>query len=152
MNEEKNKNNGYTKRPLWQWILIYILVAGAVYGLVYYFVLAKKSGYNYNNSASTPISNRGQKKSYGNQPLKSQNLVQIASYNFSPKSLTVKTGESVTWTNQDSVGHSATADSESFDTGILSQGQSNTVIFAKAGTFTYHCSLHPGMKGTIIVQ
>lgn len=38
---------GYGKRPLWQWILIYLVVGGVVYGLVYYFVFAKRGGYDY---------------------------------------------------------------------------------------------------------
>lgn len=88
----------------------------------------------------------------GTQQSASKNVVIIQGMVFSPPLLTVKVGESVTWTNQDSVGHSATANDNSFDTGILSNGQSNTVTFSKAGTFTYHCKVHPSMTGTIIVQ
>lgn len=40
----------YGKRPLWQWILIYVVVGGVIYALIYYVVFAKKGGYNYNNS------------------------------------------------------------------------------------------------------
>lgn len=40
-------SEGYGKRPMWQWVLIYLVVGGLVYGLIYYFVLGKKSGYNY---------------------------------------------------------------------------------------------------------
>lgn len=41
------KSYGYGKRPLWQWVLIYLIVGGIVYGLIYYFVLAKNGGYSY---------------------------------------------------------------------------------------------------------
>lgn len=85
-------------------------------------------------------------------PAAAQNAVQIANFAFSPATMTIKVGDSVTWTNQDSVGHSATADNGSFDTGILAQGKSGTITFSKAGTYTYHCSVHPMMHGTIIVQ
>lgn len=80
------------------------------------------------------------------------NFVQITNFSFSPATLMVKVGDKVTWTNQDTVGHSATADDGSFDTGALSTGQSGSVTFSKAGTYAYHCSVHPSMKGTIIVQ
>lgn len=81
----------------------------------------------------------------------SKNAVQIQNFAFSSASITVKVGDIVTWTNQDSAGHSATADDSSFDTGVLDQGKSGTATFQKAGTFTYHCSVHPNMKGTVVV-
>lgn len=81
-----------------------------------------------------------------------QTAVTIQNFAFSPATLTVKVGDKVTWTNKDSAGHSATADDGSFDTGVLAQGQSGSITFSKAGTYTYHCSVHPMMKGTIIVQ
>lgn len=45
---------GYGKRPLWQWILIYVVVGAIVYGLIYYFVLAKKGGSNLYSGTSAP--------------------------------------------------------------------------------------------------
>mgnify|MGYP001619147475 CR=1 FL=1 len=77
--------------------------------------------------------------------------VEIKDFAFSPKELTVKVGSTVTWTNKDLTGHSATSDDKSFDTGVLSQGESATVTFDKAETFNYHCTPHPNMKATIIV-
>lgn len=51
--EEGNASKkGYGKRPLWQWVVIYLVVAAVVYGLVYYFVLAKGSGYQVPGTAS----------------------------------------------------------------------------------------------------
>ena len=85
-------------------------------------------------------------------PTVAKNEVQIANFAFSPASMTIKVGDSVTWTNQDSVGHSATADDNSFDTGVLAQGKSGTITLSKAGTYTYHCRIHPMMHGIIIVQ
>ncbi|SRR5258708_4801042 len=78
--------------------------------------------------------------------------VSIQNMAFSPATLIIKVGDQVTWTNQDSIGHSATADDGSFDTGIISQGQSGSNTFTKAGTYTYHCSVHPSMTATIVVQ
>lgn len=50
---EETPKKGYGKRPLWQWIVIYLIIAAIVYGLIYYFVLSKKSG-GYSGSGSTP--------------------------------------------------------------------------------------------------
>lgn len=48
MAESYDKNSGYGKRPLWQWIVIYLIIGGIIYGLIYYFILAKGGGgYRY---------------------------------------------------------------------------------------------------------
>lgn len=86
------------------------------------------------------------------QQTKGATAVTIQNYAFSPATLTVNVGDKVTWTNMDSAPHSATADNNSFDTGVLENGQSGSVTFTKAGTYTYHCSVHPMMKATVIVQ
>lgn len=80
------------------------------------------------------------------------NTVEIKDYSFNPPNLTVKAGTIVTFVNKDSVGHSATADDESFDTGIMIQNESGTVTFNNPGTYTYHCTPHPNMKGTVVVE
>lgn len=78
--------------------------------------------------------------------------VTIKDYAFSPAAITVKVGTKVTWTNQDAVGHTVTADSGTGpDSQLLDQGQSYSYTFSKAGTYTYHCAPHPYMKGTVIV-
>lgn len=50
MANKQGAYGGYTKRPVWQWILIYLIVGGIVYGGIYYFVIAKNGGYNANNA------------------------------------------------------------------------------------------------------
>ncbi|MBI2310104.1 hypothetical protein HYU89_04380 [Candidatus Collierbacteria bacterium] len=52
MAQEEKNSDGYGKRPLWQWVLLYIVIGGVIYGLIYYFVFAKKGGYNYSGSNS----------------------------------------------------------------------------------------------------
>ncbi|MEK7526005.1 MAG: cupredoxin family copper-binding protein [Patescibacteria group bacterium] len=79
-------------------------------------------------------------------------IVDVKNFNFSPKIITIKAGESVTWTNSDLVGHTATADDDSWDTSLISNGESKIVKFDKKGTYTYHCTPHPFMKGTVIVE
>lgn len=88
----------------------------------------------------------------GNTTPSSPNTVQIKNFSFSPSTLTVKKGTTVTFTNSDSANHTVTADDGSFDTGNISSGTSQTITFSKTGNFSYHCSVHPTMKGTITVQ
>jgi LPXTG-motif cell wall-anchored protein len=64
----------------------------------------------------------------------------------------VNVGDTVTWSNSGPTGHSATATDGSFDTGILQKGSSGSHTFTQAGTFSYFCTPHPFMKGTIVVQ
>jgi LPXTG-motif cell wall-anchored protein len=78
--------------------------------------------------------------------------VTIEDFAFSPSSVTIDVGDTVTWTNRDPTQHSATAEDGSFDTGLLRRGQSGLHTFEEAGTFPYVCTPHPGMKGTITVR
>jgi plastocyanin len=76
----------------------------------------------------------------------------IVDFSFSPATVTIHVGDTVTWTNQGKQPHTATANDGSFDTGTLKTGQSASHQFTKAGTFAYICSIHPFMHGTVIVQ
>ena len=71
---------------------------------------------------------------------------------FDPATVTIKAGESVTWTNQDGTTHTVTADNGEFDSSQLANGATFTFKFDKAGTYPYHCSIHPTMTGTVVVQ
>lgn len=74
----------------------------------------------------------------------------IKGFAFSPNPLTVKVGTTVTWTNDDTVLHTVTADDKSFS-GFVLPGKTFSHTFTTRGTFTYHCSIHPFMKGSVIV-
>ncbi len=80
--------------------------------------------------------------------------VTIKSFKFAPNPIKVSVGESVTWTNEDWVGHTVTARDDSFRTGTFYADDSVTVTFPTAGTFAYFCSVptHRGMSGTVIVE
>jgi LPXTG-motif cell wall-anchored protein len=77
--------------------------------------------------------------------------VTIKDFSYGPASVTVNAGDSVTWVNQGPTKHSATAKDGSFDTGLLAKGGSASHSFTKAGTFSYVCSIHPFMHGTVKV-
>jgi plastocyanin len=78
--------------------------------------------------------------------------VSIVNFQFVPDPTNVTTSSVVTWTNNDFFTHRLGADGGSFDTMDVTQGQVATVAFPTAGTFTYHCSIHPSMTGTIVVR
>ncbi len=78
--------------------------------------------------------------------------VTIADFVFSPRTLTINVGDRVTWTNTDSVAHTATATSGAFDTGNIEPGDSASVRFTVPGTYRYTCTPHPTMTGTIRVR
>jgi len=80
------------------------------------------------------------------------NTVAIQNFAFNPATLTVKAGTKVTWTNQDSATHQVVSDTGAFNSGDLSNGQSFSFTFDKAGSYPYHCAVHPSMTGTIVVQ
>ena len=84
--------------------------------------------------------------------VKAGTSVAIKDYAFTPATLTIPAGTTVTWTNNDTVPHTATASDGSFDSGNLNPGQSFSFTFATPGSYPYVCQYHAGMKGTIVVQ
>jgi LPXTG-motif cell wall-anchored protein len=78
--------------------------------------------------------------------------VAIADFAFSPPMLTITAGDTVTWTNEDPVVHTATSATGAFDSGDLAQGDSFSFTFTTPGTYAYICTPHPEMTGQIVVQ
>jgi plastocyanin len=77
--------------------------------------------------------------------------VEIVEFTYGPDPVTVQAGGKVIWLNQDTAPHTATADDGSFDTGTLERGKLKSETFKQAGTFAYHCEIHPTMHGTVEV-
>ena len=73
------------------------------------------------------------------------------STNYSPRTVTVQVGGSVVWSNRDTEKHTTVSDTGVWSSDIA-PGADFTRTFPAAGTFNFHCSLHPGMTGTITVQ
>jgi LPXTG-motif cell wall-anchored protein len=78
--------------------------------------------------------------------------VTISDFKFTPDTVTVNEGDTVTWTNDGPSVHTATAEDGSFDTGSLGKGESGSATFTQAGTISYICSPHPFMHGKVVVQ
>jgi plastocyanin len=78
--------------------------------------------------------------------------VAMQDFYFSPKTVTIDVGESVRWDNKGPAEEGHTATGDSFDSGVLLQGERYTHKFSTVGTFDYICTLHANMKGTVVVQ
>jgi plastocyanin len=106
------------------------------------------------NSLGSVFMNTSSKASQIDPIVENQNekTISIQEFSYTPAVLVVKAGTIVTWTNNDAIAHSATADDGSFDTGLLEKGQSGSVTLNEAGEYTYHCSVHPNMTGKIVVE
>ncbi len=96
--------------------------------------------------------------SSGSQPSagdgRATNGVAIVNFKFRPQEVTIQAGTKVTWTNEDSAPHTATAEGGkfAFDTGTLDRGEAKSVTLAKPGTYEYICDIHPFMTGTVTVE
>jgi plastocyanin len=78
--------------------------------------------------------------------------VSIANFAFDPGTVTVQAGDTVTWTNNDSVAHTVTAADGSFDSGAIAPGGTFSMTFDTPGTIAYSCTIHPNMRASIVVQ
>jgi len=85
-----------------------------------------------------------------------QNEVILKDLSFQPKEITIAVGDTVTWKNEDSAQHTVVGDKagpgDDFESGTLQTGGEFSHTFGQAGTYPYHCSIHPNMKGTVIVK
>ncbi len=82
-------------------------------------------------------------------------LVAIRNFAFLPDSVRLAAGTSVTWLNCGDAGaesHTSTSDGAVWNSPTLAPGQRYSHAFGATGTFPYHCSIHPGMTGKIVVQ
>jgi len=92
-------------------------------------------------------------QSSGSQPSTSPvTEVAIESFTFKPAEIRVPVGGTVTWYNQDSVVHTATARDGTFDSGNMSRGDTFSYTFGEKGVFDYYCVPHPYMEGKVVVE
>lgn len=75
------------------------------------------------------------------------------SNSYAPNPVTMRVGQTIAWRNADTITHTATQDNAGFNTGSVSAGATSaSTMMSTAGTFAYHCTIHPGMVGTVTVQ
>ena len=103
-----------------------------------------------NTSVATPV-NTSVAPAGTPQPTIKGKIVEVSiqGFAFNPASVTISTGDTVRWTNQDSATH--TVKGSSFESGSLAQGDTYEFTFTEPGVYDYACSIHPSMKGTVTV-
>jgi plastocyanin len=82
-----------------------------------------------------------------------QNRIEIKDFAFNPQKITVKSGEKITWVNRDEEPHTVVSVEKQFKkSSALDTDQEFTITAGAPGTYTYYCSVHPKMTGTIVVE
>src|SRR5690242_12598986 len=141
----------YSKRPLWQWILLYVVIAALVYGAIYYFVFANKNPYpqSGNNPYAAPSTNSQtttQPSSSSPSAAQTQNVtITGTEFSFSPSTITAKVGQplSITFKNNGTYPHNLTITDLGVKTQTIQPGSSDTITFtpSKTGSFSFKCTV-----------
>jgi len=110
-------------------------------------------GYSSNSTTPSPVTPSAPAST---GPSSSVDIVQgaetLGARAFAPDELEITAGTTVTWTNTDSVAHTSTSDAAGWNSGIVAPGGRFSAAFPTAGTFSYHCAIHPGMIGKVTVR
>ena len=78
--------------------------------------------------------------------------IKIDNFSFTPATLTVDAGTQIIWTNADDIPHTVVSDDQSLKSKALDTDETFTFTAGKPGTYSYFCSIHPKMRGTIVVR
>lgn len=125
-------------------ILLIIVAAAAI-------AVGHKS--NNNSSPTTSNTNSSTSGASGKQPM--AGTINIRNMMFTPSQITVAKGGTVTWTNNDTTTHTVVDDLSNVDgphSGDIPPGGKYSFTFNHTGSFQYHCTIHPSMRGTIVVK
>jgi plastocyanin len=120
---------------------VIVLVVAAVGGYVFY-------------SSSQQVPSQQTQTQQPTQQVNGNITVEIKDYKYSPATIKVKPGEKITVINRDIVGHTLTSTTEGvFDSGMLGKDESGSITApTEAGTYAFHCTPHPIMTGTLVVE
>jgi plastocyanin len=125
----------------------------AVVSAILMFAIACGGGYSSTPASPSPTPSPtptpGGPSSSVSIPAGAQSLGNRA---FIPDELDVAVGTTVTWMNTDSISHTSTSNAAGWNSGIVAPGGQFAFAFQTAGTFPYHCTIHPGMVGTVVVR
>jgi plastocyanin len=80
------------------------------------------------------------------------NEVWMQNNDYRPSTITIGRNTTVTWRNKDGTNHTVTSDDGFFSSGNINNNGTYTFTFDSTGTYQYHCTIHPGMNGVVIVQ
>ena len=153
LQEQKTEGNG--KIPIWQWIVIFLVIVGIGFVGIYYFLRPGQS-----QTQSTEQQKASPTAAKITKPLQQiQEVITLTNEGFSPETLTIKSGTTVSWINKSR--RTASIDSDPHPThtaypplnlGRLQANRTFLLTFDKPGTYGYHNHLDPTKRGTIIVE
>lgn len=86
------------------------------------------------------------------RPRPTASVVHIRAFEFAPAADTVQAGDTVVWTNEDVVPHTATALEKTFDSGGIEVGRAWRYVARAPGAYPYACTFHPTMRGLLVVR
>lgn len=131
-------------------VMIIVIIAAIVALILLIFA------FTYNPSSNNPPANNASSENNTQLPETSgeTKTVQIMDFVFLPQTITINAGDTVQWTNKDVVSHQITSDSGDIPaaSGNFGKDMTYSYTFTTAGTYNYHCGLHRGMKGKVIVE
>lgn len=146
-------------------IVVYVLViAIIIFGAFYFFKPSNTTQQNQipttqipattNAQDQTPVTQTSDSAPIQAAPINTVSAktynISIANFAFSPASLNINKGDTVVWTNNDSVPHQISGNS--LNGQVMNKGQTYSFTFNDTGTFNYHCAIHPSMTASITVQ
>jgi len=94
----------------------------------------------------------GSNRARAASPSSAASEVKIDNFSFTPATVTVPAGTTVTWTNSDDVPHTVVSDDKIFKSKVLDTDEKFSYTFTKPGTYPYFCSVHPKMTAKIVVH
>lgn len=128
---------------------IILLVVGVLIIVVgFYFFKNQNSSSEKSVTATTTVAPQPKADQ---PPAAITHKIDIANFAFNKSSITIKKGDTVIWTNKDSVSHTVSGDNGGPNSAFLNQNQTYSFTFDNTGSFSYHCKPHPSMTGTVIV-
>jgi plastocyanin len=132
-------------------VVVLLLIGGIVYATTRHAAAPSSSTSQMNMPSMSPT--QSSQSSSSNSTQSSTNSVTIENFAFSPASITVKKGTTVTWTNKDGTAHTVveTDGKTGPKSGTLGNGQTYSFTYNTVGTFDYNCSIHPNMLGSVTV-
>ncbi len=129
-------------------LIVVVLALGG--GAAYY--IFNKANQKADTATQNSTANQTAAEQSASSTASQTSSVAIKDMAFSPTNISVKKGTKVTWTNNDSMGHSVISENDGGPhSSVLSKGQSYSFTFDAAGTFNYICGVHPSMKGKVTV-
>lgn len=133
-------------------VLIMVTIVVLLIGGVAFLAISSGNNKDTNVTSSSGVKNEDEQSS-GNENQQPGNAteIKIEDFAYSPKTITIKKGTTLTWTNQDSVAHTVTGEDGGPDSELLDQGETYSYTFNEAGSFAYFCKPHPEMQATVIV-